>query len=647
MVKPFWALSELVFFYINMKLFKKKSLQIGSENTIDFLMSKTESTGDVPFSGAKALSFYEKSVYVNKAIEKRADKVGEIEFILKDAKGEKIEEHDILNLLAKPNSFQTGEQFFNLWQKYVDLIGEAYILILKSNEFLDKTRKIELRHLDPLKCEPEFNKLGELVSIKYNGKAKAYDAEDIIYDYRVNPVKAQRGVSLLRAGANMIETSIELDRLNYKLVKSGGKVDGIINFKSEQITKIQIEEFKKRYKEELEDMADYGNLIFLGGDANYQRVNLTPNEIGYLDTKKLSLNDICILTDVPKILINSVDEVKYDNADASLKVFLTETIKPQMRQKVSKLNEKVELIPEKFELDFVDPSPEDQEIKLKINESGGKHRYLTINEMRENVNKEEIEGGDEIPKPAARERLEDDEEVKKKDFKHPLRNKEFRRVYFKKRILEQDKYEAEFKRVLNKYLKGQKERILEGFKKSKNIMDENFNQALEIEIGKEMLKPLLKKYMKKSGQEATGLVGGKEFVWGAELEGALDKRADFFLDSMNKTTYKRVSRTLAEGVEQGEGGRDLIKRIDGYFEETYKNRTKTIARTEVHNAVQESTLEGYRQSGMQIKIYVAVLDELTRDEHADMDGEEQPINMPYSSGEMYPGEHSINCRCQH
>jgi len=47
---------------------------------------------------------------------------------------------------------------------------------------------------------------------------------------------------------------------------------------------------------------------------------------------------------------------------------------------------------------------------------------------------------------------------------------------------------------------------------------------------------------------------------------------------------------------------------------------------------------------MPIKIWVAVMDDKTRDEHAAMDGEERPIGVPFSNGLMYPNE--INCRCQ-
>jgi uncharacterized protein with gpF-like domain len=54
---------------------------------------------------------------------------------------------------------------------------------------------------------------------------------------------------------------------------------------------------------------------------------------------------------------------------------------------------------------------------------------------------------------------------------------------------------------------------------------------------------------------------------------------------------------------------------------------------------------------MTTKIWVAVMDEATRDSHAMVDGEEVPIDHAFSNGLLYPADSSapaeevINCRC--
>lgn len=599
----------------------------------------------------KSLDFYLTSYLAFRAIEKRAQKVGEVNLFLK--KGDEIiREHELLNLLAKPNDLLTGEQFFALWSKYIDIYGKAFILILKEGF---SNRKISLELLDPRKCRANFNKLGELTGIDYNGKTNAYSADEVIYDYNPDPANPKEGISLLRAGANLLQTQIDLDALNAQLIKSGGKIDGIINFKSEQIGVEQMTEFREKYKEQLENKEDFGNLVFLGGDASYQKTSLSPEELGYLNTRKAILNDVCILTDVPQALMGAMENIKYDNAQASINIFLRETITPLIRQKIQKINEKVQLIPEGLELSFDDPAPEDIERKLKINDSAFKGKYLTINEMRANVGYDEIEGGDELPKtysPFAMleedkdEGKEDDEETKKKDFNHPLKDYSFRRKYFEKRISEQDAYEAQFLRVFRSYLKDQKDRLIESMGgKRKDILDSSFNMKVEVSLAKGLLMPLLMKAMVKSGNDAMRLAGSdKPFNWGDDINSSLDQRAELFARSINDTTFKLLKKEFTRSQELGEGRRELVKRIEGVYSDYSKTRATMIARTEVHTAVQSSTMEGYSQAGMTIKIWVAVMDSATRDEHAAMDGEERPINMPFSNGLQCPSE--INCRCQ-
>lgn len=598
------------------------------------------------WSQGKSLEFYLSSYLAFRAIEKRAQKVGQVNLFLK--KGDEIiRKHELLNLLAKPNDLLTGEQFFSLWSKYIDIYGKAFILILKEGF---SNRKISLELLDPRKCKANFNKLGEFIGIDYNGKTNAYSSQDIIYDYNPDPDNPKEGISLLRAGANLLQTQIDLDAINAQLIKSGGKIDGIINFKSEQIGAEQMIEFREKYKEQLENKEDFGNLVFLGGDASYQKTSLSPEELGYLNTRKAILNDICILTDVPQALMGALENIKYDNAQASINIFLRETITPLIRQKIHKLNEKVQLIPEELELSFDDPAPEDIERKLKINNSAFKGKYLTINEMRANVGYNEIEGGDELPKTsnpfAMLEEEDEDKETKQKDFNHPLKDYSFRRKYFKKRISEQDAYEAQFLKVFRSYLKDQKDRLIEAMGgKRKDILDNSFNMKVEISLAKGHLMPLLMKMMVKSGNDAMRLAGSnKPFNWGEAINSSLDQRAEFFSKSINDTTFKLLKKEFTRSQDLGEGRKELIKRIEEVYSDYSKNRAKMIARTEVHAAVQSSTLEGYYQAGMTIKIWVAVMDEDTRDEHAEMDGEERPINMPFSNGEQFPS--SINCRCQ-
>jgi hypothetical protein len=70
-------------------------------------------------------------------------------------------------------------------------------------------------------------------------------------------------------------------------------------------------------------------------------------------------------------------------------------------------------------------------------------------------------------------------------------------------------------------------------------------------------------------------------------------------------------------------------------------------------ASQTGKFEGYKQSGLDIKIWVhrPGAQGGVREDHEAMDGEEVPIGQTFSNGLMYPGEDGapaeevINCAC--
>ena len=88
----------------------------------------------------------------------------------------------------------------------------------------------------------------------------------------------------------------------------------------------------------------------------------------------------------------------------------------------------------------------------------------------------------------------------------------------------------------------------------------------------------------------------------AGVDAALERRAGEIV-GVNRTTQKIVRRTIAEGIEAGEVGNDLRKRLRGVFfieaeQNISVNRSKVIARTETIWAFNEGAVQGWQQSGV-------------------------------------------------
>lgn len=623
----------------------------------------------------------EVSLYVNRAISKRAEKVAEVEFFLKDRKTEKVlHEHQLLDLLNKPNDFQTGLQFWGLYQKYRDLTGAAYIWMEPSGEVFNPT-KIKALHLlrpDAVSLIYGDSSDGNIITgFRYSyprGGSATFPAEQIIYAYTPDPIRPTEPISLLRAGTRSIDTELQLATYHSNVIRNGGNVSNVIKFKTPSLTKQQVAELKQQYTDQYAEAKNGGKPLFLGGDADVVKLGMTPVELGHLESKKMVLDDICIMTGVPRAILSVTSGETFANADAAIDVFLRETVKPLLTDLTTTLDWR--MIPDQFDLEFKDPTPENVELKLKRLENGFKNSYMTINEARAEEGLEPIEGGDEILvdirmiplKDAGKQQTvtpadpnanpnPNDPNAKGIDGPHPLKDAYVREKYGQIMLKRMDRGEKRVLEAMQAYFMGQRTRLIqhvEGVRtfRRKDILDEVFNFEVEINIAKGTILPLIREILIRSGTDAKELAGStRPFTLTSRIESHLDKRANIFANQITETTFEQLKKDFSESLTAGESRQQLVGRIRSTYDGYSKSRAETIARTEVHNAVQEGTFEGYIQAGLKTKIWVTVGDTRVRDLHRAVDGEEVPIDMLFSNGLRYPGDpegepdNTINCRC--
>ena len=618
-----------------------------------------------PWSRTTSISLYEKSLYANSAIRKRADKTGEIRFVLKDKAGKEVENGDAakwLELLNKPNAWQTGAQFWALAQKYYDSVGSCYIRKGFKTEkiFKDGIMPEKLTLLRADFVEPVFNADNtEIEKFRYGGigKSEEIDPKEIIYWYNPSPKNPLQGESLLSAAASAIESEYQISRYHANVLKNGGKLETIFTVKN-LTTKAQLEELEENYQEKYTEAKRLGRPLFMGGDIENVTTALSPQELAFLDTKVSNYRDLAIVTGVPKELLADTSGATYANADASIRIFLREVVKPNMASLCTILDWR--LIPSDWELSFVDPTPEDKEETRKDLETAHAVQALTTNEMREKLGFEphKKKEADEIlvpfslrplddMKPAAPAAvpISDPEEKKKADEQaHPLRDKKTRALWAKAVDRDRQMYDSRMLSATRRYFSEQKLRVLDTLKsKRKMAVDEVFNDGVELSIAKTTLVSLIREIFIEQGQKTADTFGFPTFSLTQAVEESLRERAEMFTTSIINTQKEKLIATFADSAAAEEPRAKLVARIEDVYADVSQKWAEVIARTEVHAAVSNANLQAYYQGGLRIKIWTAVMDERTRDEHAEMDGQERAIDAPFSNGEMYPS--SYNCRC--
>lgn len=124
------------------------------------------------------------------------------------------------------------------------------------------------------------------------------------------------------------------------------------------------------------------------------------------------------------------------------------------------------------------------------------------------------------------------------------------------------------------------------------------------------------------------------------------------------TTKKAVRQIIKTGLVEGMSTNKIANMISEVVEQTYKNRSRTIALNEIHNSFMRGNFLTAQESGFKKKRWITSRDESVRGNdptdlanHVALDNQVRNIGEKFSNQLEYPGDTSgpsfetIGCRC--
>jgi HK97 family phage portal protein len=650
------------------------------------------------------LQSFNASSLVHSCTQKIGEKMSTIEYELYQLNGLKanyVEQHELLDLLAKPNPIITGSGLVEITSIYLSLLGDCYWY--KARDYSGKIIELWLMRPDLVSIVPSSD--GSVTSYKFrsSNREENYPAEDVIHFKEPNPLSDYYGYSPVKAAMEIIRADVYAKKWNTKFFYNSARPDAILTT-TQKIGKEDREEIKKRWTNQYGGWENAQKVAVLSHGLDYKQVSISQKDMDFANMRIANRDDILMALGVPKSVIGVTDDVNRASADAGIYVFLSETIKPKMEKLVDALNQFfVVEFEENLFLTSVDPTPEDNSAKddhyVKAH-----NRWLTTNEVRMEQGYDPIEGGDSLylldkgektiigGKQKAENYFIKKKEQKLKDiYRKAMRGRKTLRmrdelinkitiqvsknlknsIDEKKSSQQQDERdliwkkfdeklkgnEEKFKKLIVSLFSEQNKRAKDKIKTKKNKDLLDFKKEVKIFIRKS--KPLFKEILKEAGEEAEGNLSKKikkDFDISDPMTAKwIDEKAMKFGEEVNETTIKKLKKELSIGVLEGESIQQLKKRVDTLFVSWYKGRGETIARTEVLSSNNAGTLFGYQQSGVvNQKEWLSARDARTRPAHGAVDGQKVNIDKAFIVGGEkleYPGDPNgsasniVNCRC--
>lgn len=605
---------------------------------------------------------------------------------------EKLEVHPVLDLLYKPNDLQVKSEFMRIASINITLAGETFIKIIRD----EKQQVIGFINIRPDIVDVVL-KDGELKYIVNNGIGKhdEYDRTQIIHIKKPDPNNPLRGSGNLTPVINRVSAEQKAVLLLDTLFANQGRPDGILWVPGAK-TKESIDQAKSMWRNSFSDKENDARVAVIGGtdtEFKYQQLTFTQKDMEMIEHLNHLRDDVAMAFGVPKALLTS-DSVNYANAETAYKQFINFTIEPLLVLFEEVLNERFVDVQYDDALFLKHISLVTEDRKMVLDElDKGVDKWITVNEARQKMGYEPIgESGDKLFRTFGTQTIE--QIVTPAPVANTVQNAFKGRPYLYKKIdlIEKTaKYTAILTRKKNlggldlfgnihtkkayvnlihqstdrniKELADDSAVFLEkqGNRVIKNLKELPENETLTVDkiYDKRAEKAEVIKFVQNTYPKLALRAGNagrvpvksiytdsQDFELDQALMNKINLRAVFLAETMGQTTYKAIGKLVAENLEQGLG-RDVIARnIRSMFADMTTTRARTIAQTEGTVISNIGLKESFRQSPVVTgEKWLSAGDDKVRPEHVENDGQIIDKGGVFPSGEHYPGEDSINCRC--
>lgn len=604
---------------------------------------------------------------------------------------EEVMDSDWIDLITRPNSRQTQKEFMKLAISYYLLAGEAFWYLERDGNNVPTA----MANIRPDCINLILSEAGDVVAYEYtktNGEIVKLPPTSVLHIKNIDPSNPIRGIGVVRPATVRIIAEQEAAKYQSTTFRNQGRLDVAI-FVDQELGDEEASEARSRWNKTYS--GDGGSSVgFFGNQVkDLKQLNVSPKEMSFIESMKFLRDDILAALRIPKQMIDT--DVNYNNSQVAYAQYVRQACEPVLDAFLDCVNNKLVLDtdPNLF-FAYESNVGEDRELKLKEATEGFKAGIITRDESRDILGFAAAkEGGDQFyqgpqtaiqlawKRNAIRSKALHFLKMRRSFYRTLVAHDAVRRYAELKMVSEHkiqrqmnpvfatdaakaeyinafngniDKKAVGFRNTVDVYNDGLAKRIIEHFEKIGITTDGFFNAADELRTATNIFLPLMKDLYSKVGDETMDTIANgfklnasERFYTHAEVLKRLEKRANFFVGSMLNTDYEELKTIISQGMKDGLGVPEMGRKIRGYFDDMSVSRAKTIARTETGRVVSEATLDAYQQSSVVTGVqWLTAGDSKVRPEHQANGAQGSiAVGSAFSSGEHFPGEDSINCRC--
>lgn len=645
------------------------------------------------------------NVWVYACINAIATSSADIPLLLYERKGKEkveIDDHPLLDLLKKPNAFQSGRELREEWARYLLLSGRSFVE--KTQGFSNVAELWALRPdwIAPVPSTQDM--IGGYLFRADGGVEKQLRADQVMMWRLFDPLSSLDGRSPLQVASKIIDMDASANDWNKALLDNGGSPPGVITTTS-TLDETTFQRMTSQIRKMFGGRRNVGKFPLLEGGLTYQSTGLSPKDIMFKDLKLMNRIEICAAFNVPPEIVGDGQNKTYSNYQEARSSFYEETVLPFAGKFIDMLN--TQLVPLfgpnltlEINLDQVEALQENTDSKWKRITEAVDKGILTPDEGRYELGYGPKKGkADELRDPASRVGSRSNAEGQGNSKAHAghtsndnpfdggieslksilqlLETKDSTEdedaAYFE--LIEKERapfYRSAYK-LIRKRMMEERDAIVEAvrtggmnaFEKEMDIQEEKWNLTITTiytgtitHFGKWEYDLLKAEYDAKSGEGAfEKKFFGRAFTAARRaIQKFIGETSVYAVTKINEFTRETLRAVISNGVDRGQSFLSISKDIQKIYGGKFgPRRAIMIARTEIVSASNYGAQQGALATGLELeKKWVTTLDGRQRDSHNDCHAQVRDMEKPYDVGgypARFPGDpklpakERIKCRC--
>lgn len=304
---------------------------------------------------------------------------------------EEVANHPLEVLLRRPNNYQSQYEFMEATFGSLLLNGNAFWYVRPT--LAGTGGELHTLRPDRMRVVPHETEYVAGYLYEIEGNKVSFDREEVLHFKLYGPGSDYLGLSPIEALAYAIANDTEAQERNYYRQKNNARADGVFST-DQELDENDAARLRREWERAHKGSENVGKVGWLWGGFKWQAMSLTPEEMQFIEGRKLSREEVWQIYDIPMGMWS--ENATEANAKVGLQVYYNFCLWPNLMRVSSKITS--DLLPrygDDLTCEFEDVRVTDKQLELE--EIKTAQSYLTINEIRaEFYDQDELEGGNVV-----------------------------------------------------------------------------------------------------------------------------------------------------------------------------------------------------------------------------------------------------------